>query len=239
MLRHTGPQRNYKHNLRLAILLGLNAGFINGSGLMAFSILTTNVTGHAAQLAVDVATGQMAKARMVIFWLLSFLAGAFFCGVISRVGRGKPFAYTAPILLMMAIIFLLAISPSHNAISQKQYWAASLLFAMGMQNALVTIISGAVVRTTHLTGMFTDLGTDLSNIIFQGGKKNDTLRRRIILRLNIIVFFIVGGIVGSVLFLEYGFSAFYVSIGLLLIALFYDYFRMKVLISMRRKASRN
>jgi uncharacterized membrane protein YoaK (UPF0700 family) len=38
--------------------------------------------------------------------------------------------------------------------------AALLCMAMGMQNSLVTRLSGAVVRTTHLTGIITDLGIE-------------------------------------------------------------------------------
>ena len=64
MLRHTGERRSFTHNLRLAILLSLNAGFINAAGFIAFAVLTTNVTGHAALLAVDMATGQFRAARM-------------------------------------------------------------------------------------------------------------------------------------------------------------------------------
>ncbi|WP_394331199.1 DUF1275 family protein [Chryseobacterium luteum] len=37
---------------------------------------------------------------------------------------------------------------------------------MGLQNALVTRVSQSVVRTTHLTGLFTDLGMDLSKLFF-------------------------------------------------------------------------
>jgi uncharacterized membrane protein YoaK (UPF0700 family) len=41
-----------------------------------------------------------------------------------------------------------------------------MLFAMGMQNAMVTKISQSIVRTTHLTGLFTDLGIELSQLFF-------------------------------------------------------------------------
>ncbi|WP_156312572.1 DUF1275 family protein [Marinagarivorans algicola] len=35
--------------------------------------------------------------------------------------------------------------------------------ACGLQNALITIYSGAVIRTTHTTGIFTDLGIMLGS----------------------------------------------------------------------------
>ena len=47
-----------------------------------------------------------------------------------------------------------------------QVIACILLFAMGLQNSLVTKASQSVVRTTHLTGLFTDLGIELSQLFF-------------------------------------------------------------------------
>ncbi|HEY9196059.1 MAG TPA: YoaK family protein, partial [Mucilaginibacter sp.] len=165
MLRHTGQKRSFAHNLRLAVLLCLNAGFINAAGFLAFAVLTTNVTGHAALLAVNVATLQWRAARMVTLWLFLFLAGAFFSGTsIAMAGRNKAFAYTVPILLIILILLFVALLgfKYNHTLPQTEYFAGSLLFAMGMQNAMVSMISGSVVRTTHLTSMFTDLGIDLA-----------------------------------------------------------------------------
>jgi uncharacterized membrane protein YoaK (UPF0700 family) len=65
MLRHTGQNRNFKHNLRLAVLLGMTAGFVSAAGFIAFIVLTANVTGHAALLAVKSTEGDFRSARMV------------------------------------------------------------------------------------------------------------------------------------------------------------------------------
>ena len=232
MLRHTGQKRSFKHNLRLAILLCLNAGFINAAGFIAFEVLTTNVTGHAALLAVDIASAHVRSARMVALWLLLFLAGAFASSfIISKVGRDKASAYSVPILIIIAIILFVALfgHDYNHTLPETEYFAGSLLFAMGMQNALVSVISGSVVRTTHLTGMFTDLGIDLS--ILASAPKNipAAIKNRIILRLTIISFFLLGGIIGGLVFYRWHFNAFFVPACLLLVTLFYDYFRVKLL----------
>lgn len=232
MLRHTGQKRSFKHNLRLAILLCLNAGFINGAGFFAFQVLTTNVTGHAALLAVNVASSNFRAARMVALWLVLFLAGAFFSGImISRVGRDKASAYTIPFLIIIALVSLVAILGSgyDHSLPQTEIFAGSLLFAMGMQNALVSMISGSVVRTTHLTGMFTDLGIDLSTFASSSRDRTDLLKNRILLRLTIISFFLIGGIIGGLLFGRMAFHAFFIPVGIMTVALFYDYFRIKVM----------
>ena len=88
MLRHTGEKRSYSHNIRLALLLSTNAGFINAAGFLAFSVLTTNVTGHAALLALHVASADFRSAGIVALWLFLFLLGAFSSSLyISYIGK--------------------------------------------------------------------------------------------------------------------------------------------------------
>ena len=231
MLRHTGRKRNYKHNLRLAVLLCFTAGMVNAAGLFAFSVLTTNVTGHAALLAHKLATGDLQAAWIIVLWLLLFLTGAFFSSFcIGRVGQNKRFAYTLPIII--EIIILLLVGGFGHTINQSviktAYFAGSLLFAMGMQNAFVSTISGYVVRTTHLTGMFTDLGIDLYALISAPRRNIAVIKRKIILRLVIIFFFLAGGIVGGYAFLSLKYYTFYLPALILVIAMFYDAFRIRL-----------
>ena len=236
MLRHTGQKRSFGHNLRLAILLCLNAGFINGAGFLAFKVLTTNVTGHAALLAVNLAEIHFRQAGIVALWLLLFLTGAFTSGIcIEIVGREKPTAYLLPIGVIIFILTAVIIGGHtyNGSLHQTAYFAGSLLFAMGMQNALVSVISGSVVRTTHLTGMFTDLGTDLSTALIQRSNLNIKIKRRVLLRMAIITCFLFGGVLGTFLFLLYAFNAFLLAILLLITVLFYDYFRFHIIRMLR------
>ncbi|OJW18377.1 YoaK family protein [Mucilaginibacter sp. 44-25] len=241
MLRHTGERRSFVHNLRLAILLCLNAGFINAAGFIAFAVLTTNVTGHAALLAVHLTSGQWRAARMVALWLLLFLSGAFASSFyIGKVGRHRSFAYTVPILVIIVLLLLVAVFGSgyKHTLPETEYFAGSLLFAMGMQNALVSMVSGSVVRTTHLTGMFTDLGIDLSSALLSRKNLTPTLKRRLLLRLAIIIFFLLGGVAGGFAFQGIRFNAFYFPVALLLVVIFYDYFRIRFKQVIRHKLRR-
>ncbi|MGN6179178.1 MAG: YoaK family protein [Mucilaginibacter sp.] len=242
MLRHTGEQRSFSHNLRLAVLLCLNAGFINAAGFIAFAVLTTNVTGHAALLAVNLARTNFRAARMVALWLILFLAGAFISSLyIGKTGRNKAAAYSLPIVAIILIVLFTAIFGPYyrHTLPETEYFAGSLLFAMGMQNALVSMVSGSVVRTTHLTGMFTDLGIDLSAAILSRKMLSRAQKRRIFLRLAIIIFFLLGGIAGGFSFLHFGFRAFYIPVALLLTALFYDYLRIRLKWAFRRHIHSN
>lgn len=237
MLRHIGRKRKYQHNLRLAVLLCFTAGMVNAAGFFAFAVLTTNVTGHAALLAHKLATGDLRSARMVGLWLLLFLAGAFFSSFCTGItGKNKRFGYAIPIVCEIAI-FILVGSFGYTfdqSIIKTEYFAGSLLFAMGMQNALVSTISGYVVRTTHLTGMFTDLGIDLHALISAPGKNVAAVRKKIVLRLVIIFFFLTGGIVGGYMFLQLKYFTFYLPAGVLVVAMFYDVFRVKFSRMVRR-----
>ena len=238
MLRHTGQKRSFTHNLRLAALLCINAGFINAAGFIAFKVLTTNITGHAALLAVSIASSGFHSASTVVLWLVLFLAGAFASAVmISKVGKEKAAAYTLPIIIISIIVLMVALFGhySTNSLAATEYFAGSLLFAMGMQNALVSMVSGSVVRTTHLTGIFTDLGIELSTLLMMKKAASVSLKNRIVLRLTIIFCFLLGGILGGYLFYSIGYHAFFVPVFILLVVLFFDYFRLTFLRAMQSR----
>jgi len=228
MFRHLGQKRSFRHNIRLAILLCLTAGFVNASGFLGFFILTTNITGHAALLAVKLTEGDLRAVRMVTLWLILFLAGAFCSSLyISKAGRDKPHSYTVP--MMLEIIILCGVGyfghTYDKSVVKTEYFAGSLLFAMGMQNALVSVVSGSVVRTTHLTGMFTDLGIDLAAAFL---KRPAALQKRIVLRCTIIISFLLGGVIGGFAYVKFRYHSFYIAAIVLIIAMFYDFFRVNV-----------
>ena len=107
--------------------------------------------------------------------------------------------------------------------------AFSLLFAMGLQNSLVTRISNSTVRTTHLTGLFTDLGIELSQLFFY---REDETRKKLIasvkLRLTIISFFFIGGIVGGIFYSQIGLHVLLIGSVSLIFGIIYDNIKLKI-----------
>jgi uncharacterized membrane protein YoaK (UPF0700 family) len=98
-----------------------------------------------------------------------------------------------------------------------------LLFSMGLQNALVTRVSQSVVRTTHLTGLFTDLGIELSQLFFYTNiEAKKRLNKSILLKLIIITSFFSGGILGGFLYRSFAMKTLIFPAGLLLFVLWYD-----------------
>ena len=231
MLRHLGTKRTYSHNVKLASLLCVTAGFVNAAGFLGFSVLTTNVTGHAALFAERIAMQDWKTARVVALWMFLFLAGAFVASlIISFIGRNQRFSYVIPILIEMAILFCVAIFGYRydQSLVDKEFFAGSLLFAMGLQNSLVAIVSGSVVRTTHLTGTFTDLGIELAQILSKSGEDRQALKSRIKLRLIIIFFFMSGALAGAYLFKLLSFHAFFIPLSILIFTLLADIYRISV-----------
>jgi len=113
--------------------------------------------------------------------------------------------------------------------------ACSLLFAMGLQNSLVTKISNATVRTTHLTGLFTDLGIELSQLFFyKEPTKRQQLYSSIKLRLTIISFFFIGGIVGGIFYGKMELKVLCIAAIALIIGLIYDNLKLKLLLLNRK-----
>lgn len=231
MLRHIGAKRTYTHNVRLASLLSLTAGFVNSAGFLGFAVLTTNVTGHAALFAERIAMRDWQTGRVVALWMTLFLAGAFFSSlIVYRIGRDKRSAFVIPILIEVVILSVIGFAGNaydHSLIA-KEFFAGSLLFAMGLQNSLVSMISGSVVRTTHLTGTFTDLGIELAQVLESGRKDYPVIRTRIKLRLIIIFFFMCGALAGAWLFGSITFYVFFIAVAILIYTMLYDFLRIRI-----------
>jgi uncharacterized membrane protein YoaK (UPF0700 family) len=229
MLRHLGTKRTYLHNVKLASLLGVTAGFVNAAGFLAFAVLTTNVTGHAALFAEGIAMQQWQNVRVIALWMFLFFAGAFLSSlIISRVGKNQQYSYVIPILIEIIILLCVALLgyKYDNSLVAREIFAGSLLFAMGLQNSLVSMVSGSVVRTTHLTGTFTDLGIELAQYIQKKHEDRPALSIRIKLHSAIIFFFLLGALGGAYLFRLHRFYAFFVPVIILVYTLMYDVFRI-------------
>ena len=96
---------------------------------------------------------------------------------------------------------------------------------MGMQNSLVTTISNAVIRTTHLTGLFTDLGIEISQLFFQKiSEKREKIIASIKLRLSIITFFFLGGLIAGIVYDKFNIKTLLIAAFVLVIGLSVDYF---------------
>ncbi len=237
MFRHQGKTRTLKHNLKVASLLAFVAGLVNVVGFFAVQRLTTNVTGHFAFFVDEFFKLDFVQAVIYFLYILFFLLGSFTSNfiveIISR--KSERYMYIVPAGFESTILLVIALSGRALIISNPNLIAFSLLFAMGLQNSLVTSISNAVIRTTHLTGLFTDLGIELSQLFFYKTiEQKKKLISSIKLRLSIISFFFIGGIIGGVFYTKVGIYTLLIGTIALILGLIYDDIKFK-LISLKRK----
>ena len=241
MFRHKGKNRTFSHNLRLATLLSFVAGIVNVTGVLAVKTLTTNVTGHFAFFAEELMVHNYSAALTFFVFTVFFLIGSFTSSFLSEyMLRISPeFSHVAPISLEIIVLLVIGFFGIQADLTNfsGQFIAFSMLFAMGIQNSLVTKISQSTVRTTHLTGLFTDLGIELSQLFFYK-KEEETkkLKTSIFLRLSIITFFFIGCVSGGFIYQIIEIKTLLVAAFFLIIALFYDTIRFKYLVTRRKKS---
>jgi len=225
MFRHSGKARTFSHNKKIASLLSFVAGIVNVAGFIAVQRLTTNVTGHFAFFVDEVFKLEWKQSLIYFLYILFFFLGSLTSSMLveTMMRKNERFVYIIPGLFESIILLTVAIAGPYLVKDYADLIACSLLFAMGLQNSLVTRISGAMVRTTHLTGLFTDLGIELSQLFFyKKREQKNKLIATIRLRLRIIAFFFLGGIVGGVLYTYWGFYALLVPAALLIAGVYYD-----------------
>ncbi|HEX3849836.1 MAG TPA: YoaK family protein [Polyangiaceae bacterium] len=167
MFSREGSARTDGQNRVVAGYLAFVGGFVNSCGFVLIGTFTSHVTGNVGRLANDAALGHYAAAVAALTMVLFFFGGAFCASVIveSRFLGGptsrayaSALALEALLLVLFTALSYLTSAAAHPRVQDAE--AALLCAAMGLQNALVTRLSGAVVRTTHLTGVITDLGIE-------------------------------------------------------------------------------
>ncbi|WP_433811715.1 YoaK family protein [Flavobacterium johnsoniae] len=236
MFVHQGRKRTSRHNLQIASLLSFVAGMVNVAGFLAAATLTTNVTGHFAFFVDEIFKLNFWKGLIYFLYIFFFFLGSFFSSflveLLSR--KNENHLYILPVSIESLILFLIAVFGDSLIPCNTKLIACSLLFAMGLQNSLVTRISSAAVRTTHLTGLFTDLGIELSQLFFYREALKEKLLFSIKLRLTIISFFFAGGVTGGVLYSKIGLTALLPAALLLIFGIIYDTVKLKLRL-IRRK----
>lgn len=177
-----------------AFFLAVNAGMINVLGLVTILHQSvSHMTGNVSMLAMALIAWQPATIIYLILVLLCYVIGSFYSGLIlgnshfSLTRRyGVPLSLVAFFIVLCWMI--LPYFPRYALL-----WAC---VAMGVQNAMVSHYKGTIIRTTHLSGVLTDLGLAL-------GYKARGLQvesKRVVLHVLILVGFIVGGILASWLY---------------------------------------
>lgn len=204
MLIHVGRERSVAVDLRLAIYLAFVAGAVNAAGFRAMGYFSANMTGNLSSLSDVLALGQVRLALWFFALILCFVTGAFLSGLLIEIGQARRFRgiYALSILLEAILLLGLAVVDMLMApsVAEENLTMLGLSLLMGLQNAATTRISDARVRTSHVSGIATDLGLGLASLLNRPAMR-DTDRRtlvfsRLILHLSTLAAFFVGGVSG-------------------------------------------
>lgn len=204
MFTHEGPARTVTSNAVLASYLALVAGFANAAGFILLGTFTSHVTGNVGRVSVSLRQSDPTTAGQAGLLVLLFLCGAVTASLLVESIRLRKTAAGYGTALLVQGVGLSLLALSHGS-------AGTLSFCMGMQNSLVTRLSGSVVRTTHLTGVVTDLGIEIARWLRWIGSRlraaHPAVSGRIpverpsgarsFLWVTIIAAFLTGGILGA------------------------------------------
>lgn len=231
MLNKSGEHRSFKNNIMLACFTAFTAGMTNIAGVMACYTYTSNVTGHTTSFAEHMLKGNFFEMIMVLGWLLMFLLGAGLAHFLIRSFeyRGPFFAHALPLSLELCLLVLIGFYGTHfydDSENRTVILSFALLLSMGIQNSSVNTISEGKVKTSHLTGVLTDLGAELSEWLHPRTGRPRTLIQKIQLRFSIIFLYVIGALAGGWLFVRIQFTTFYIIAAALAFIIGYDIIEM-------------
>lgn len=170
----------------------------------------SHLTGTSSLLGVAIANGNGDDIIHLSLILISFLVGAALSGIIVRdiTLRLGP-RYGVALFIEAAFLFLAMLMLNHGS-TMGHFFASA---ACGLQNAMVSTYSGPIVRTPHVSGMFTDPGVMLGGYL--RGVRGDA--HKLMLYLLLILGFILGGVIGTAGFSTWRFSALAIPAGIALL----------------------
>lgn len=210
----TSVQRTSQNNLRLGATLSFVAGATNAGGFLAVGQYTSHMTGVVSSVADNLVLGQLALAMAGLASLLAFVSGAMTTAwmVNWALRRKLHSAYGRPLLLEALLLLVFGLFGAGINWSAGLFVPLTVLvlcFIMGLQNAVITKISRAEIRTTHVTGLVTDIGIELGKLLYLNRDTDQAPvlanRKRLRIHARLVLAFLVGGLAGALGFKHLGY----------------------------------
>lgn len=217
--RLTGKERSSHSNFHLGMWLAFIAGAMNAGAFLAVKQYTSHMTGIVSSTADWLALGNWGLALAGVGALICFIIGSGVSEILIMWARNHNLhsEYALPLTLEAILLLMFGVLGEyfHEFMGLfVSYTVMLLCFTMGLQNAIITRISSALIRTTHMTGIATDIGIELGRMCYWNRKfdKEDVQyvranRERLNLFVNLLLMFFVGGVVGAIGFKYIGYWA--------------------------------
>ena len=212
--------RNSKHVL-CWYGLALQAGAINAGGFLACHSFVSHVTGVGTTIGIQIAAGNLLTAMELLIIPFSFMGGVIISALLidDRQAKGKAPAYAQVMGIIHFLLLLAFISGKLGWLGEfgepfeffgDLFLVSILCMSCGLQNASIVSATRGTIRTTHLTGILTDLGIYLIRIRHLKRFSKERYRQLIInrIRLGTFLIFSSGSALSSALFLKFEYSGF-------------------------------
>lgn len=206
----TGRVRTRRADWQLAGILAFVAGATNAGGYLAVRQYTSHMSGVVSSIADNLALGACLAAAAGLAALLPFLAGASCTAMLVNWARRRQLHSEYALSLLMEAILLLVFAAVGQPLEHYSHAGITaviilLSFMMGLQNAVITKLSNAVIRTTHVTGIVTDIGIELGRLFYPSSEVRADLNKLRLLS-SLVVMFFAGGVLGALGFRFVGFA---------------------------------
>lgn len=212
-------------NLFIWFLLAFQGGCLNTGGFLAVHRFVSHVTGFATLAGVAGAqldfTTMFGMLLVPLFFLMGVMISAW--NVERRRIKNDTPRYSFVFSIIFFNIFVIALLGSLGYLgefgepftNQRDYILLFMLsFTCGLQNAVISSASGAVIRTTHLTGPTTDFGIGLVRIWSTRKSLHKPELFAMWCRLGIYVSFVTGSYISAILFVNFKFMGFYLPLAI-------------------------
>ena len=218
--------RSRQANLRLGASLCFVAGATNAGGFLAVGRYTSHMTGMLSSIADNLALAQFGLALAGLLALCAFLAGAMTTAwmVNWSLRRQLRSAFARPLMVeagLLLVFGLFGAALTAFGAVLTPLTVLLLCYIMGLQNAVITKISSAEIRTTHVTGLMTDIGIEIGKLLYFNSAHAPTKvvanHRKLRIHLTLVGFFFGGGVVGALGFQHWGYSTSLPLAGLLML----------------------
>ena len=224
-----GRRRTTAANRHLGFALAFVAGAINAGGFLAVQQYTSHMTGIVSAMADNIALGAYDLVLGGAGGLLSFLLGAACSAIMVNYSRRRRLhgEFALPLLLEAFLLLCFGLLGARLATVAGLFVPVTVMllcFIMGLQNALITKLSKADIRTTHITVIVTDSGIELDKSLYwhsPGSSKQPPVavnRAKLQMLTLLALSFFLGGVVGAFGFKYLGYIA-TVPLALVLITL--------------------
>lgn len=212
----SGRERTHEANRHLGLTLAFVAGAVNSGGFLAVSQFTSHMTGILSLIGEHLALGEPTLVLAGLASFAAFLAGAATSAMLMHWARRKRLhsEFALALLLEAGLLVVFGVLGHNLDVYSGRVATLTVLllcYVMGLQNALITKISGAIIRTTHMTGNATDLGIELGKLFYwnvegTGRDKVTANREKLSLHASMIGSFVAGGFGGALGFKRLGFG---------------------------------